>query len=181
MSIIRRLVGTAAIALGFALVAPGPMALAQDNLNCSDFPYQEDAQAALNADPSDPNGLDDDNDGIACESLPNRPVEQPTDPTQPPFEDKDCRDFGSQADAQAVLDADASDPHRLDADHDGIACESVYGESGGDQVADKPTGGVDTGGLSDTQDGGDTGLLIVLGGLAIAGSAAVVVRRRATR
>lgn len=34
-----------------------------------------------------------------------------------------CGDFASQADAQAVLRADPSDPNRLDADRDGIACE----------------------------------------------------------
>lgn len=35
-----------------------------------------------------------------------------------------CGDFGSQAQAQAVLRADPRDPNRLDADNDGIACES---------------------------------------------------------
>jgi hypothetical protein len=35
-----------------------------------------------------------------------------------------CPDFVSQADAQAVLRTDPSDPNRLDADSDGIACES---------------------------------------------------------
>jgi competence protein ComEC len=35
-----------------------------------------------------------------------------------------CGDFASQADAQAVLRADPSDPNRLDADRDGVACES---------------------------------------------------------
>ena len=35
-----------------------------------------------------------------------------------------CGDFQSQADAQAVLRAAPSDPNRLDADRDGIACES---------------------------------------------------------
>lgn len=38
-----------------------------------------------------------------------------------------CADFVSQADAQAVLRADPSDPNRLDADRDGIACESNRG------------------------------------------------------
>ena len=47
-------------------------AAAQDVLNCTDFTYQEDAQAEFNRDPSDPNNLDDDNDGIACEDLPSR-------------------------------------------------------------------------------------------------------------
>ncbi len=34
-----------------------------------------------------------------------------------------CPDFKSQAEAQAVLRGDPSDPNRLDADKDGIACE----------------------------------------------------------
>lgn len=41
--------------------------------------------------------------------------------------DRDCGDFASQAEAQAFYVAaggPASDPHRLDRDHDGIACES---------------------------------------------------------
>ena len=40
----------------------------RDELNCSDFPSQAAAQAALRADPSDPNKLDPDGDGIACEN-----------------------------------------------------------------------------------------------------------------
>lgn len=35
-----------------------------------------------------------------------------------------CPDFASQAQAQAVLRADPRDPNKLDADNDGIACES---------------------------------------------------------
>lgn len=38
--------------------------------------------------------------------------------------DLNCRDFSDQASAQAILDAEPSDPHRLDADNDGVACES---------------------------------------------------------
>lgn len=53
-----------------ALMALAPMASAQDDLNCSDFSSQPEAQAVLDADPSDPNRLDGDNDGIACEDLP---------------------------------------------------------------------------------------------------------------
>jgi len=44
-------------------------AAAQNVLNCSSFATQEEAQAELNRDPSDPNYLDADNDGIACEEL----------------------------------------------------------------------------------------------------------------
>lgn len=35
-----------------------------------------------------------------------------------------CKDFSSQAQAQAVLRADRTDPNKLDTDYDGIACES---------------------------------------------------------
>lgn len=38
------------------------------DLNCSDFASQAAAQAELRRDPTDPNGLDRDRDGIACES-----------------------------------------------------------------------------------------------------------------
>lgn len=40
-----------------------------DECNCGDFEYQWQAQAVLEADPSDPNRLERDKDGTACESL----------------------------------------------------------------------------------------------------------------
>ena len=42
----------------------------------------------------------------------------------------DCKDFATHAEAQAVLDADPSDPNHLDLDHDGIACEPPPGPVG---------------------------------------------------
>ncbi len=44
---------------------------AQRDLDCDDFATQEEAQANLDADPSDPNNLDTDDDGNACENLPS--------------------------------------------------------------------------------------------------------------
>ncbi|MBL8756322.1 MAG: excalibur calcium-binding domain-containing protein [Planctomycetes bacterium] len=41
-----------------------------EDKNCSDFTYQEDAQAWHNNHPGD--GLDADGDGVACENLPSR-------------------------------------------------------------------------------------------------------------
>lgn len=35
----------------------------------------------------------------------------------------DCRDFLSQAEAQAVLRGEPSDPNRLDGNRNGVACE----------------------------------------------------------
>lgn len=52
---------------------PTTAATSRDVRNCSDFQFQEDAQAVLNADPSDPNNLDGNDDGVACEDLPHRP------------------------------------------------------------------------------------------------------------
>ncbi|MFD2397738.1 excalibur calcium-binding domain-containing protein [Prauserella oleivorans] len=142
-------------------------AVAFQDLNCSDFEYQEDAQAELERDPSDPHDLDGDpEDGVACEGLPSRgaqpttpttpapppaettepapqpaPVEQTT--TEPAFSDKNCADFATQAQAQATLDADPSDPHNLDADNDGEACERHFAGTSGDhdqQVSVYPSG-----------------------------------------
>ncbi|SES00516.1 hypothetical protein SAMN04487983_102756 [Streptomyces sp. yr375] len=51
------------------------LAHARSDLDCSDFAFQEDAQAELVRDPGDPNRLDEDqgaDDGIACEALPRR-------------------------------------------------------------------------------------------------------------
>jgi hypothetical protein len=40
------------------------------------------------------------------------------------FQDRDCRDFATQADAQKVYEQDLSDPNGLDPDRDGVACET---------------------------------------------------------
>ncbi|CAM5248307.1 Secreted protein OS=Streptomyces glaucescens OX=1907 GN=SGLAU_05375 PE=4 SV=1 [Streptomyces glaucescens] len=53
-------------------------------------------------------------------------------------QDLDCTHFSHQEDAQAVFDADRSDPHRLDEDRgpdDGVACE-VLPVRGGDGDGD---------------------------------------------
>jgi hypothetical protein len=54
---------TAGMSLGFSGTAGAA------DLNCNNFATQQEAQAVYNADPSDPNGLDRDGDGVACESL----------------------------------------------------------------------------------------------------------------
>jgi hypothetical protein len=80
----RRALTTATAVAGLALLGPVPFASAAPlvgDLDCKDFKYQEDAQAVLDQDPSDPNHLDDDNDGIACETLPKRGHQNTTAPT----------------------------------------------------------------------------------------------------
>jgi hypothetical protein len=86
---LRFLVVGFVLACGFALwlaweqrANPTTPAYAQtDRYDCEDFTYQEDAQAIYNQDPSDPNALDDNDDGVACESLPPRPDRGTTTPT----------------------------------------------------------------------------------------------------
>lgn len=69
----RRLLAAIAVlataAAGTALLAAPAAAVDYD---CSDFVYQEDAQAMLDRYPGDPFNLDADDDGIACELLPRR-------------------------------------------------------------------------------------------------------------
>lgn len=128
----------AAVVLAAAMSFPlAGAALAQDDLNCADFSTQEEAQDVFDADPSDPNQLDDDDDGIACE----------------------------------VLDSGVDN---LDAAPDDDDAENGTDDDGGDQVEDKPEGGVDTGDGSTGE-----GLGFLIGGLALtaAGGAAFAARR----
>jgi hypothetical protein len=114
-------------------VASEGVAVAQtaDLYDCSDFDTQEEAQAQLL--PGDPYGLDADNDGQACETLPSGGATSGGSPIGGGGggRDLDCADFATQEEAQAVLERDPSDPNRLDADNDGIACEELAGSTGG--------------------------------------------------
>jgi hypothetical protein len=84
----------------------------------------------LRADPTDPNRLDSDWDGIACERNP-APRDLVAVPRYfnphawvvPGHDLYDCVDFLSQAEAQGALRADPSDPNYLDSNRNGIACE----------------------------------------------------------
>jgi hypothetical protein len=94
--------------------------------DCEDFASQAAAQDFLDDDPSDPAGLDGDGDGIACEDGTGGDSIAPKR-----TDDLDCIDFATEAEAQAALDADPSDPNNLDADDDGFACEDFGLPSGG--------------------------------------------------
>ncbi|GAA4336781.1 hypothetical protein GCM10023086_70210 [Streptomyces venetus] len=86
---------TGAVGMLFAIAAIMPLAEpahARSDRDCGDFAFQEDAQAVLDADPSDPDRLDEDQgrgDGIACEALPHRgagiisPTHMPTPTVSP--------------------------------------------------------------------------------------------------
>ena len=126
---------------------------AASDLDCSDFATREEAQAVLGADPSDPNGLDgNDNDGKACESLPSGASQQPKStpnkaPQQPPPSQKSSPEPPQQASPEpsqqpppsqkpppsqesgadcstGVKDVPVPPGSKGDRDKDGIACES---------------------------------------------------------
>jgi hypothetical protein len=60
-----------ALIIALAAVAFAAPVAAQGDLNCTleDFSSQREAQLVLQADPSDPNNLDGNRDGVACEDL----------------------------------------------------------------------------------------------------------------
>lgn len=68
--------GRIIIALGLMLAPlliaiPGADAYSHYDYDCADFSTQEEAQAVYEEDYSDPNYLDGDDDGEACEALPS--------------------------------------------------------------------------------------------------------------
>ncbi|MTD52866.1 excalibur calcium-binding domain-containing protein [Amycolatopsis pithecellobii] len=157
---ISRVFGAVAAVGAISLLGPAPLAFGQSNdRNCSDFQYQEDAQAVLDADHSDPNGLDRDKDGIACETLPHRPKQTATTSEKP-----------SPTTAESTTKPKTTTTTTRQPSKTTTA-----------QVKVKPVGGVDTGG-GDAP--GGNGAAFALGGVALAGTAAgtvLVVRRRAQR
>jgi len=134
-----------AVALALPLGFSAPTS-AQDTLNCGSFATPEEAQAVLEQDPSDPNGLDGDGDGLACDytggggetAAPAPAAEAPAAVEEAPpattAQGLNCIDFATQADAQANADA-TGDANNLDTNDNGVACEGGVGEGGGDYVA----------------------------------------------
>ena len=109
--------------------------------DCGDFPEWQAAQAFFVSEGGprdDPHGLDRDGDGVACQSLPGAPKDDPEPPAshpEPPqeeaaFVDRNCGDFNTWQEAQDFFLSQGGpddDPHRLDGNGDGIACESLPG------------------------------------------------------
>jgi hypothetical protein len=103
-----------------------------------------------------------------------------------------CPDFVTQADAQAVYDADRSDPNLLDRDKDGQACEDndyvahhgtvtsamALGTTG--QVTSRPAGAVAAGDGSVSANP-STALPYLAGGLALAGAGGAAFAARRSR
>ncbi|HEY6740187.1 MAG TPA: excalibur calcium-binding domain-containing protein [Actinopolymorphaceae bacterium] len=66
-------------------------------------------------------------------------------------DDLDCSDFETQEAAQRELDSDRSDPHGLDRDKDGVACQDLP-SVGSDTSTGEETSGDDTDGADETDD-----------------------------
>lgn len=76
-----RILLVAAVAALYIGVLPTWAQSQATGINCSNFTYQEDAQAYFDAHPGDPEGLDgppgpafEGLQNVACEALPHRPV-----------------------------------------------------------------------------------------------------------
>ena len=109
--------------------------------NCGDFASWWDAQnfyLAAGGPGKDPHRLDHNKDGTVCESLPGAPKDDPepvstgheSSSEETEFRDRNCSDFATWRAAQDFYEAwggPHSDPHRLDRDKDGEACESLPG------------------------------------------------------
>ena len=108
--------------------------------DCSDFDTWQEAHEFFISEggPSDdPHGLDRDGNSVACQSLPGGrendlepplPAGETPAPEEGVFVDRNCDDFGTWQEAQDFFLSEGgpdNDPHRLDRNGDGIACESL--------------------------------------------------------
>jgi hypothetical protein len=108
-------------------------------------------------------------------------------------QDLDCSDFSTQAQAQAIYDANRTDPYDLDRDNDNRACERLANGSYEDNTdgGATPTKGVETGAggtadlitaadddAADETSGPLLSLGIVGGAVLAAGGGLVLLRRR---
>ena len=124
--------------------APGPEVAFEDH-NCDDFGTWRAAQDFFESEggpDADPHGLEgNDNDGIVCESLPGAPRDDPEPPapisepssSEDDFVDRNCDDFETWRAAQNFFESEGGpndDPHGLDANSDGVACQSLPGAPG---------------------------------------------------
>lgn len=94
------------------------------------YPYPPDIAYQNQLDRAEQEAKDN-NRGLwsSCASASYESTQKPNNPpTKQPTNDKDCTDFKTQKEAQLFFEANGGpnqDPHRLDVDKDGIACEGL--------------------------------------------------------
>jgi hypothetical protein len=106
-SIVTALLMLMAVAIPATAQQRGPSG-ADGSYNCADFDTQPEAQAFFEAEggpDQDPNNLDADNDGVACEALPGGPAEGETESGADPVDGED-----PEAGEPEAEDPDADDP-----------------------------------------------------------------------
>jgi hypothetical protein len=98
-------------------------------------------------------------------------------------QDLDCENFKTQAEAQAVYNQNRTDPHGLDRDKDGKACEALPGGVPGSAEGPSPvpSGGVETGAGGTAEDSPELLVLGVAGSAGLLAGGAVLARRRSVR
>ena len=110
-----------------ASATPASTSPAVVDRDCADFESWPEAQAfyeEAGGPEADPHSLDPDQDGVACERLRGAEAATPEEPVA----DRDCGDFATWDAAQAFYEqagGPEADPHRLDPDEDGVACEAL--------------------------------------------------------
>ncbi len=142
----KPLLAAGAILLGLGILIPTPAFAG--HLECGDFAFQEDAQAAFDSDPIGLRGLDRDRDGIPCEGNPRRGTTAPTSPT-------------------TTAPTTTTSPTTT-------APTTTTGSTTTNQIDRVPRGGVDTGDGSMSDNAG----LLVVGSLALLAGGALIARRR---
>ncbi|GAA3051125.1 hypothetical protein GCM10010464_14320 [Pseudonocardia yunnanensis] len=147
----RNVAVAAVLAAGATLPFAGIANAQQGDRDCPDFASQAEAQEALDSQPGDPERLDSDDDGIACES-----------------------EFGEPTTSAAPTTTAAPAPSDDDA-------EEAPVDTTVNQVRVVPEGGVDTGDGSTVGEPVDGAALIALAGLVTVATAAAATGLRAHR
>jgi len=157
MSRLRTTAAAAVLAAAASFPLSG-VAFAQGDLNCDDFATQEEAQAEYESDTSDPNNLDADDDGIACEDLASG------------------GSSGGGGGSGSGGDDNGGGGNGAAGDNNNQTGDKPAGDDE-DQVKDKPQGSVETG---DGSTSGADGVALALGGMIVmaAGGAAFAARSR---
>lgn len=158
MAAMNRRVGTAVGALFAGAVTLGSIGVAQaQDLNCSDFTYQEEAQAALDGGAPGSAGLDGDDDGIACEHLPSQGAAETTSEAPAETTSEAPAATTSESAAETSSEAPVTDPPEGPSDELGPGPSETPAESAApttrqapstdqDDVVPDTSVGVDTGG-----------------------------------
>jgi hypothetical protein len=156
----RNVAVAAVLAAGATLPFAGIANAQPGDRDCPDFASQAEAQEALDSQPGDPERLDSDNDGIACESEFGEPTTSPAPTTT----------------AAPAPSDDAAEEAPVD-----TAAEEAPVDTVAEQVRVVPEGGVDTGDGSTVGEPVDGAALIALAGLVTVATAAAATGLRAHR